>query len=205
MQLKATTDGSGSVLARPAIKSGVPASPARASPCAASLEETTAATTNYEPTKELLIDFNQRLLKSIVEGDYETYNQLCADDMSCMEPESHHQVVIGKAFHKHYFDIFAGSAKDIQNITNKEDTKNEAKITTNVTMSQPHIQWLGKTLQRHPMVAVLSYVKLTQILKVEGDNNAVPVTIAQGETRVWELRNNEWKCVHFHKSQPLHS
>lgn len=172
-----------------------PSSSTRTSPNAASVLETTATPPHYEPPTAMLLDFNQRLLTSIADCDYETYNQLCSDDMSCMEPESHQQVVVGKSFHKYYFDLFDsdGGSKAVK-------TAKLVSKTANVTMSQPHIQWLGGTPRRQPMVAVLSYVKLTQTVK--GEN---PVTIPQSETRVWELRNNKWKCVHFHKSQPLSS
>ena len=58
---------------------------------------------------EFLIQRNQQLLDSIVNLDYETYDSFCADDMSCMEPESNQNLVIGKAFHKYYFDVFGGA------------------------------------------------------------------------------------------------
>jgi calcium/calmodulin-dependent protein kinase (CaM kinase) II len=174
------------------IKSGLASSsPHRTSTTTASVLETTATPPHYEPPTSLLLELNQKLLTSIVECDYETYSQLCSDDMVCMEPESHHQVVVGKEFHKYYFDLF-GSKK------NSIDTNKTTPKTTHVTMSQPNIQWLGGTPRRHPMVAVLSYVKLTQTIR-----NDKPVTIPQSETRVWELCNGKWINVHFHKSPPL--
>lgn len=159
----------------------------------ASVLETTATPPSYEPPTSLLLDLNQKLLTSIAECNYETYDSLCADDMVCMEPESRHQVVVGKDFHKYYFDVYeAGGGGD-----NREDTTRTSQ-TSKVTMSQPHFQWLGGTPRRHPMVAVLSYVRLTQTMK---DNE--PVTIRQSESRVWELTNGKWKNVHFQKSEPL--
>ena len=165
-------------------------SPSRTSHTAASVLETTATPPHYEPPTSLLLELNQKLLNSIVECDYETYNQLCSDDMTCMEPESHHQVIVGKDFHKYYFDLYGSKKNDA--------SSSQTTTTTNVTMSQPHIQWLGGTPRRHPMVAVLSYVKLTQTVR-----DGKPVTIPQSETRVWELCNGKWKNVHFHKSAPL--
>jgi Calcium/calmodulin dependent protein kinase II association domain len=194
-----SSGSAGSPLARASSAGTGTASSARASPGSASVLETTATPPHYEPPTALLLDLNQRLLTSIAECDYDTYNQLCSDDMSCMEPESHHQVVVGKAFHKYYFDLY-GKSSGIKGDAADADVEGGDITTNKVTMSQPHIQWLGGTPRRHPMVAVLSYVKLTQTIKGEEKRS---VTIPQSETRVWELRNNKWKCVHFHKSSPL--
>jgi hypothetical protein len=144
--------------------------------------------TSQPPLAEVLLNLNQKLLNAIVQCDYETYDHLCADDISCMEPESNQHVVIGKAFHKYYFDVL-GSGDNT-----KKDTKS---ITANVTMSQPHVQLLGGSNLRQPTVAVISYIKLTQT--VDRDTN-IPFTLQQTETRVWELREDQWKNVHFHKS-----
>mmetsp|Transcript_1741 Transcript_1741/g.3884 ORF Transcript_1741/g.3884 Transcript_1741/m.3884 type:complete len:154 (+) Transcript_1741:107-568(+) len=139
---------------------------------------------NDEDEAKLLIALNQELLDSIANLDYETYDRLCADDMSCMEPESNQNVVIGKEFHKYYFDVFGGGSS--------------SKIQTNVTMVQrPHVQFLGSNSDGKPTGAVLSYVKLTQ----QTEPGKSPVTIQQSETRVWEKQQNErWVNIHFHKS-----
>ena len=38
---------------------------------------------------------NQKLLKAVSTGDWETYESLCAVDISCFEPETAGQVVEG--------------------------------------------------------------------------------------------------------------
>jgi len=136
-----------------------------------------------------LIGLNQQLLDSIVNLDYDTYNKLCADDISCMEPESDQNVVIGKAFHKFYFDAFGGSAV-------AQEDKSVPKTHINVTMVRPHVQWIGSGNGIPPAGAILSYVKLTQ----QKEEHKAPITIQQSETRVWEFRSGEWLNVHFHKS-----
>ena len=134
---------------------------------------------------KLLIELNQKLLNSIANLDYGIYNDLCANDMSCIEPESNQNVVIGKEFHKYYFDVYGGESS--------------SKIQTKVTMVQrPHVQFLGKNdSDGKPTGAVLSYVKLTQ----QTEPGKAPVTLQQSETRVWEKRQNgSWVNIHFHKS-----
>ena len=180
---------------------------------------------------EFLIQRNQQLLDSIVNLDYETYDSLCADDMSCMEPESNQNLVIGKAFHKYYFDVFGGGgggSEPMASSNNSSDNCNEAPTThTNVTMVQPHVQWIGGSATSTntntnttsdgdrqqtvaaaaaavPTGAVLSYVKLTQ----QTTDGKAPVTIQQSETRVWEYRNTTnggwiWVNIHLHKSPVL--
>mmetsp|Transcript_6742 Transcript_6742/g.16860 ORF Transcript_6742/g.16860 Transcript_6742/m.16860 type:complete len:166 (+) Transcript_6742:306-803(+) len=151
----------------------------------------------HDELKAYLISTNQKLLDAIVDIDYETYDSLCADDMSCMEPESNQTVVIGKDFHKYYFDVFGGSGGDEQNGSTTTTTSSK-RPRTNVTMVRPHVQFLGRCNENGvPTAAVLSYVKLTQQTKP----GMAPVTIQQSETRVWEQREQGgWVNVHFHKS-----
>lgn len=139
-----------------------------------------------------LLSMNQELLDAIVKLDVDAYNFFCSDSISCIEPESNGNVVIGKKFHHYYFDVF-------------RDRINEGQAPplsqTNVTMVQPHVQFLGNRCGENedgaPTAAVLSYVKLTQQIPPGG----APVTVQQSETRVWEkLEHGQWVCVHFHKS-----
>lgn len=151
-------------------------------------------------TKEVLLAMNQSLLDSIASCDYDVYSKLCAEDMSCMEPESNQNVVIGKGFHKYYFDIY-GTA---------DNTKLKPKPKphrTNVTMVRPHVQWIGTgaaAAEEPPIGAVISYVKLTQHWSSAegGGGGGAPVTVQQSETRVWEKRGGGWVNIHFHKSPP---
>jgi hypothetical protein len=132
--------------------------------------------------RNLILDLNQELLRSIVESDYPTYDSLVADDISCIEPEANQHVVLGKKFHKYYFDIYGKNRGD-------SSTTTTTGTNVNVTMSQPHVQIVGGGT-----VAIVSYIKLTQ----KGTE-----TIQQSETRVWEKLgkyNDQWKNIHFHKS-----
>ncbi len=122
-----------------------------------------------------LLQLNQRLLESIIRGDWTTYASLCDPSISCFEPEARGELVLGMAFHKYYFDL-------------PGPTKPAAK---NVTMTQPHVRVMGDA-------AVLSYVRLTQSL----DANGSPQTSRVEETRVWQKIGGAWKHVHFHRAMP---
>jgi len=121
-----------------------------------------------------LLDVNQRLLESIVCGDWRMYESLCYSSISCFEPEARGQLALGMAFHKYYFEL-PGSPQ---------------KPAKNVTMSQPHVRVMGDD------AAVISYVRLTQSL----DANGQPQTGRMEETRVWQKIGGQWKHVHFHRS-----
>jgi calcium/calmodulin-dependent protein kinase (CaM kinase) II len=120
-----------------------------------------------------LLDLNQKLLASIVAGDWNAYQSLCDPSITCFEPEARGQLVTGMPFHKFFFDLPSTPQKP-------------AKI---VTMSQPHVRLMGDS-------AVLSYVRLTQSL----DDSGVPHIGRVEETRVWQKIDGQWKHVHFHRS-----
>ena len=121
-----------------------------------------------------LLDLNQKLLVSIVSGDWKTYESLCDASISCFEPEARGQLALGMAFHKYFFEL-PGSPQ---------------KPAKNVTMSQPHVRLMGDN------AAVLCYVRLTQSLDANGEVHIGRVE----ETRVWQKVGGEWKHVHFHRS-----
>ena len=122
-------------------------------------------------TQELLA-LNQRLLESIMAGDWATYAELCDPSITCIEPEARGHVVEGMPFHKFYFDLGGG------------------KGPINTTMARPHVRLLG------PDAAVLSYTRLVQKLGPDGS----PITAGAEETRVWQRIGGRWKHVHFHRS-----
>lgn len=122
-----------------------------------------------------LLQLNQKLLESIIRGDWATYADLCDPSITCFEPEARGELVIGMAFHKYYFDL-------------PGPTKPAAK---NVTMAQPHVRVIGDA-------AILSYVRLTQSL----DGNGSPQTSRVEETRIWQKIGGAWKHVHFHRAVP---
>ena len=132
-------------------------------------------------THQELLDLNQKLLVSIISGDWKTYESLCDASITCLEPEARGQVAVGMAFHKFYFDLPPAQPADRGTAPQKP-----AK---NVTMSQPHVRLMGDA-------AVLSYVRLTQSLDASG----APQTGRMEETRVWQKIGGQWKHVHFHRS-----
>ena len=136
------------------------------------LEELYSAQSLFGNDDEFLLALNQCLLNAIARSDYETYSVLCADDMTCFEPESCDCLVKGKAFHKFYFGIPRGEYSHFE-----------------TTMCDTHVRCIGKD------VAIVTYVRLNQSV-VDGK----AMTTKACETRIWERRNLEWKNVHFHRS-----
>lgn len=125
-------------------------------------------------TTDELLALNQKLLESIVSGDWKTYESLCDSSITCFEPEARGQLATGMPFHKYYFDLPGLPQKPAKN----------------VTMSQPHVRLLGSD------AAVICYVRLTQSLDASG----APQTGRMEETRVWQRIGGQWKHVHFHRS-----
>ena len=118
-----------------------------------------------------LLQLNQRLLDSITQGDWKTYEELCDPSITCIEPEAPGQVVEGLPFHKFYFDLGG--------VRGRHQT----------TVTAPHVRVTGD-------VAVLAYVRLVQKVGTDG----AAVTAASAETRVWQRRDGRWRHVHFHRS-----
>jgi calcium/calmodulin-dependent protein kinase (CaM kinase) II len=123
-----------------------------------------------EPEQELLA-LTQRLLDSITQGDWATYQELCDPSLTAFEPEAAGQLVEGLPFHRFYFDLGG--------IRGRHQT----------TLSAPRVRLLGD-------VAVVAYVRLIQRVSPEGG----PVTVASAETRVWQRREGRWRHVHFHRT-----
>ena len=123
--------------------------------------------------RQELLALNQRLLDSIANADWKTYQDLCDPSLTCFEPEAQGQLIQGLAFHQYYFKLGA--------------TKGEHCT----TMASPHVRMLGVT-------AILSYVRVNQRLQADG----APVTRMVEETRVWQRIAGKWKHVHFHRSAP---
>ncbi len=136
----------------------------RISPC----EDLTMA----DNLRHELLDLNARLLRSIQDGDWSTYEQLCDPTLTAFEPEARGHLVEGMRFHEFYFNL---------------ERKNRP---INTTMASPHVRLLGEN------AAVVSYVRLVQTI----DESGQPYTRRSEETRVWERRDGVWKHVHFHRS-----
>ena len=124
-----------------------------------------------DSTSQELLALNQRLLESIANGDWATYEELCDTTLTAFEPEALGHRVEGLAFHHFYFRLGA------------------VKGDHNTTMSAPHVRVVGD-------VAVVTYVRLNQRQDAAGQ----PYTAGSEETRVWQRRDGLWKHVHFHRS-----
>ena len=55
-------------------------------------------------TVDALLELNRRLLRSIAEGDWKTYQELCDPTLTAFEAESCGELVEGMDFHRFYFD-----------------------------------------------------------------------------------------------------
>ena len=119
-----------------------------------------------------LLKLNQRLLDSIMAGDWQVYSALCDPTISAFEAEARGHLVEGMPFHHFYFQL------------------GKPQVAPQATMCNPHVRLLGDH------AAVISYVRLTQKL----DNAGAPVTSACEETRVWQRQAQGWRHVHFHRS-----
>ena len=122
-----------------------------------------------------LLMLNQRLLNSVANGDWETYQTLCDPLLTAFEPETMGYLIQGMDFHHFYFQL------------------NQNTNYTNTSMSCPRVQIIGEMQD----VAVLTYVKIVQRL----DDSGNPYTKTATETRVWHKKGNSpWRHVHFHRS-----
>jgi len=118
-----------------------------------------------------LIALTQRLLDAIAAGDWATYEELCAPDLTCFEPEAQGQLVSGLAFHRFYFEK-GGSSGRVQTI-----------------LCSPHVRMLG------PDAAIVAYARVVQVETAAGFSSR-----AFEETRVWQRIDGAWRHIHFHRS-----
>jgi calcium/calmodulin-dependent protein kinase (CaM kinase) II len=121
-------------------------------------------------SEELLV-LTQRLLDAIAGGDWATYTELCAPDMTAFEPEACGQLIEGLAFHQFYFQL---------------PNRGQRRQTT---IAAPRVRIMGD-------VAIVAYVRVTQSAGPDGE----PQSSAFTETRVWQRQAGRWRHVHFHRS-----
>jgi calcium/calmodulin-dependent protein kinase (CaM kinase) II len=119
-----------------------------------------------------LLELTARLLRSIAEGDWKTYAELCDPQISAFEAEAGGHLVEGLDFHHFYFKL-----------PGTPSLRND-------TIASPKVWMLG------PDAGVVAYVRVVQRLNDAGQ----PVTVCSQETRVWQRRGGQWKHVHFHRS-----
>jgi calcium/calmodulin-dependent protein kinase (CaM kinase) II len=120
-----------------------------------------------------IVALTERLVRAIAAADWQTYCELCAEDLTAIEPEAEGHLVQGLGFHQHYFDM--GERSPYANVT--------------TTISSPHVRMMGD-------VSVIAYVRLTQRVAADGHSQ----TSATQETRVWQRVDGNWQHVHFHRS-----
>lgn len=118
----------------------------------------------------------EKLLEAIFRGDWATYTEICADDITAIEPEGRGHLIQGLPFHRTYFP------------DSPRPTAAPGKAPT-ITISSPNIRIMGDA-------AVIAYVRLVQ----SPDAGGGIVTSASEETRVWQRVGGAWKHVHFHRS-----
>lgn len=59
--------------------------------------------------EEQLLALSKELIEGIARWDYETYKRLCAENVTCFQPEAVGTCVEGLGFHKWFFDNFGDS------------------------------------------------------------------------------------------------
>lgn len=126
-----------------------------------------------ETIKNELLKLTQKLLDSVTNGHWETYEALCDPALSAFEPEARGHLIEGMPFHKFYFEL-----------------ERDGKRPVASTISSPHVRLLRDD------VAIVAYVRLVQTL----DSTGVPVTHRFEETRIWQRHDGHWRHVHFHRS-----
>lgn len=127
---------------------------------------------SHDPVSLELLKLNQRLLDSIVNADWATYEQLCDPSLTAFEPEALGHLVEGLDFHRFYFELPG------------------TKTLRHQTMSDAKVRVMGD-------VGIVAYVRLIQRTGADGGK---PVTSGYEETRVWHCQNGAWRHVHFHRS-----
>jgi calcium/calmodulin-dependent protein kinase (CaM kinase) II len=122
-----------------------------------------------------ILSLNQTMLESVLRGDWDTYAELCSEELSCFEAETNGILAEGLPFHRYYFELAAQQGSEPSH--------------AQVSMARPHLRWLADD------AVILSYTRLTQRLQ-----NGEPITSSCCETRVWQCLNGHWKQVHVHRS-----
>ena len=98
------------------------------------------------------------------------------------EPEARGSRVSGLAFHKFYFDLGGGGGAD-------------PTTSRQTTLVEPRCRLVGAD----GSAAVVTYLRLVQQHGGPGSSGA-PTTAKFEETRMYEQREGNWICVHFHRS-----
>lgn len=128
---------------------------------------------NYTEDAGIIVEITRKLLNSIAQKDWTTYNNLCDPNLTCFEPEGKSSLIVGLDFHKYYFE-------------------NLSSNNAQTTIANPVVRFLGDKQE----VAVIAYNRIVQ----SGKDKELHMSYAE-ETRVWEKKNGRWTHVHFHRSK----
>jgi calcium/calmodulin-dependent protein kinase (CaM kinase) II len=123
-----------------------------------------------------IIELTGRLISIIASKDMKEYSKLCAEDVTCIEPETCGQLVTGLEFHKFFLDNMPTYTSYQQSIHN------------------PKVHLLGEGS------ACIAYQRIIQCCEKGGQ----PKVMCVPETRVWNKVGSDWKCVHIHRSTGIH-
>ncbi|XP_048761848.1 calcium/calmodulin-dependent protein kinase type II delta chain-like isoform X15 [Ostrea edulis] len=124
--------------------------------------------------KQEIIKLTEQLIAAITSGDYEAYMKYVDPSVTCFEPETMGNLIVGWDFHKFYFDHYL--------------SKNNKPFNTSIL--NPYVHLLGDD------AACIAYVKLTQYI----DSTGLPAANKAEETRVWQRKDGKWQNVHLHHS-----
>ncbi|MEO1996531.1 MAG: DUF4440 domain-containing protein [Planctomycetaceae bacterium] len=119
-----------------------------------------------------ILELTEELLTCISQSDWDTYQRLCDPTLSAFEPEACGQLVQGLEFHRFYFELGGHMGAH------------------NSTLVAPCVRLLGE------QAAMITYVRLVQSV----DKSGCTHTQHFEETRVWQLQQDAWRHVHFHRS-----
>ncbi|XP_061815083.1 calcium/calmodulin-dependent protein kinase type II subunit delta-like [Nerophis lumbriciformis] len=125
--------------------------------------------------KQEVIEATQKLIAAIMDGDYDTYQNMTVPGLTSFEPEALGHLVEGMDFHRFIFDHVSIMVVGL----------------THTTLLSPHVHLLGDN------AACVSYVRLTQYADPASGRLR---TATSEETRVWHHRDGRWRNVHFHRS-----
>lgn len=152
-------------------------------------------------TEEHLLILTQRLLDSIANSDWQTYEEIVHPDATCFEPEAGGSLIAGYPFHKFWFDAAsqpppalpapASPTQQIEGQTNL--TVNTSVVTAPrpvTSICSPHVRMLGESKD----VAVLCYTRIVQ--KFSGGKASATQS---AETRVFEKQGSKWRLMHLHR------
>ncbi|XP_022319401.1 calcium/calmodulin-dependent protein kinase type II delta chain-like isoform X12 [Crassostrea virginica] len=129
--------------------------------------------------KQEIIKLTEQLIAAITSGNYEDYTKFVDPGLTCFEPQTLGNLIVGMDFHKFYFDHVL--------------SKNKQPVNTSIL--NPHVHLLGED------AACIAYVRLTQYI----DMNGLPAEKQVEETRVWQRKDGKWQNIHIHRSENLSS